>query len=432
MNALNDLPAPLTPSDCDLRHLPSMLLDVARLCDSDMATIATADEFRASVLLWCKAWHQVPAASLPDDDRVLAQLSGYGRVVSEWLKVKDGAMRGWVRCSDGRWYHAVVAEKANEAWESSLKRDHGKFVDRLRKKDKTIQPPTFEQWIAAGKPSDFPLPSAGIPTEIQNPSAGIPTEIALKVKEGKGKEYKEPKTLVGQKPDDVAVEADDDEQGNGKPTEGQQGDRDMAEGGKTQAKTIEGVFGYWKRVTGHSKAQLGDKRIKVIRAALKWGYSPHDLCRAIQGCTLTPHNQGVNNRSQKYDDIELILRDEGHIDRFMANATTPPKAPTKATTGQIPGWWESDDLAQQQAALVGVSGPHPTDTRQTFHGRIRAAIENGGKPPAPVAAAAPAPATPPGERVQMTDEQKAANRSALLSALKGTGVKVMGNAISMD
>jgi hypothetical protein len=110
---MSELPAPLTPADCDLRGLPFMPLDVVRLTDSDLFALATGDEFKAALTLWCKAWLQVPAASLPDDDRVLAHLTGTG---PRWRKLKEMALHGWVKCSDGRLYHPVVAEKANEAW----------------------------------------------------------------------------------------------------------------------------------------------------------------------------------------------------------------------------------------------------------------------------------------------------------------------------
>jgi hypothetical protein len=110
--------APLTPPDCDLRGLPFMPLDVVRLIDSDLAALSTGEEFKAAVTLWCKAWLQVPAASLPDDDRILAHLSGAG---PRWKRVKDMALRGFVLCSDGRWYHSVIAEKAAEAWAFRLK-----------------------------------------------------------------------------------------------------------------------------------------------------------------------------------------------------------------------------------------------------------------------------------------------------------------------
>ncbi len=58
---------------------------------------------------------QLPAASLPNDERILAKLAGYGRDVESWIKVRDEALRGFIECSDGRLYHPVVAEKALEA-----------------------------------------------------------------------------------------------------------------------------------------------------------------------------------------------------------------------------------------------------------------------------------------------------------------------------
>ena len=77
---------PLTPPECDLRGLPFMPLDILRLRDSDLAAEATGDEFRAAVLLWCACWHQVPAASLPEDEKILAHLAGYGRAPREWKR----------------------------------------------------------------------------------------------------------------------------------------------------------------------------------------------------------------------------------------------------------------------------------------------------------------------------------------------------------
>src|ERR1700730_8652907 len=106
---------PLTPVDLDLRNFPYMPLDVIRLRDSDISLVSSGEEFRAAVLLWCSAWHQVPAASLPDDDRLLASLAGFGRDIEGWMRVKEVALRGFVRCEDGRLYHPVIADKALEA-----------------------------------------------------------------------------------------------------------------------------------------------------------------------------------------------------------------------------------------------------------------------------------------------------------------------------
>jgi hypothetical protein len=114
---MSDSPAPLTPADCDLRGMPYMPVEVVRLFDSALYVLSTGDEFKAAFTLWGKAFLQVPAGSLPDDERMLAHLSGAG---SRWAKVRSMALRGWVRCSDGRLYHPVVAEKASEAWQARL------------------------------------------------------------------------------------------------------------------------------------------------------------------------------------------------------------------------------------------------------------------------------------------------------------------------
>jgi len=89
-----------------------MPLDTVRLLDSDMFALSSGEEFKAAFALWCKSWQQVPAASLPNDDRILAHLSGAGH---RWCDIRDMSLRGWILCSDGRLYHPVVAEKAMEA-----------------------------------------------------------------------------------------------------------------------------------------------------------------------------------------------------------------------------------------------------------------------------------------------------------------------------
>lgn len=110
-----NLPDPLTPPELDLRDFSYMPLDVVRLRDSELAVVSSGEAFRAAVILWCASWHQVPAASLPNDDKLLASLAGFGKDVKGWRKLRDDAMRGFVKCSDGRWYHPVIAEKAIEA-----------------------------------------------------------------------------------------------------------------------------------------------------------------------------------------------------------------------------------------------------------------------------------------------------------------------------
>lgn len=120
------LPAPLLPPEVDLREFEWMPLMVRRYRDSRLIATRSGDEIVAATLLWSASWHQVPAASLPDDDAELAQLAGYGRAVKEFRRHRDGAMHGLVKCSDGRWWHHVVAEKAAASW-------NGKLLDAWRK-----------------------------------------------------------------------------------------------------------------------------------------------------------------------------------------------------------------------------------------------------------------------------------------------------------
>jgi hypothetical protein len=125
-----NLPDPLTPPGCDLRGLPYMPLDVTRLLDSDMFAEATGDEFKAAVSLWCKSWTQIPAGSLPNKDPVLAHLSGNA---AKWKRIKAGAMRGWILCSDDRWYHPVVAEKVLAALPGREEFNHKRSAEADRK-----------------------------------------------------------------------------------------------------------------------------------------------------------------------------------------------------------------------------------------------------------------------------------------------------------
>lgn len=112
---MSDLPAPLSSPECDVRGMPYMALHVVRMFDSEFYALSTGDEFKAGVSLWAKAFLQVPAGSLPNNERLLAHYSGAGK---DWSKVRDMAMHGWVLCSDDRYYHPTVVEVAQDAWQA--------------------------------------------------------------------------------------------------------------------------------------------------------------------------------------------------------------------------------------------------------------------------------------------------------------------------
>lgn len=182
---MTDLPQPLTPADSDLRNFPRMPFDVARLRRSKAWLIAKRIPESAFFMmnLWMASWHEKPAASLEDDDDVLADLAMCDP--KRWKKEKANALRGWIKCADGRLYHPVVAEMANAAWFEKLQFSWKKECDRIRKANKlrAAQDLPGLEFPPEPQKQSFGIPNteSGIPAEIQ----GIPAENALK---GKGKE----------------------------------------------------------------------------------------------------------------------------------------------------------------------------------------------------------------------------------------------------
>lgn len=135
--------APLTPAEADLTGYAFMPLFGEQLFGSDFNLEASDAEFRAAVRIWWAAWTQVPAASLPNDEKKLCQLAGLGREgMTKWKKMRPVVMRNFVLCSDGRLYHRVLAPHAIAAWEerkAAIKR--GKASGVARRLKRGIPPP---------------------------------------------------------------------------------------------------------------------------------------------------------------------------------------------------------------------------------------------------------------------------------------------------
>lgn len=192
MNDEQFLPDPLTPADCDLRDFQFMPLDVGRLRDSKLASHVPPTQCWFAVILWCASWHQIPAASLPDDDIELARLAGFGFVVKEWKKVRAGALYGWVKCSDGRLYHPVVAEKARDAWQAKHEQRWKSECARIKKHNQRhgtgIPYPTLDEFLSPDyidpTKGDKPHPSLG--TKKVSPEF-VPGTLDPRDREGRGK-----------------------------------------------------------------------------------------------------------------------------------------------------------------------------------------------------------------------------------------------------
>ncbi len=191
------LPAPLTPPDLDLRDFAYMPVDIGRLFGSEFHAAASDSEWRAGMTLWLKSYHQVPAASIPDDDVALARLAEFGRDTKAWRKVRAAALRGWVKCTDGRLYHPVVAEKALEGWLEKLAQRKSSGAGNAKRWGSEFDPTMIDDAITAASemlkslnPQSRSLSKRPRPQSRQHP-AGTPVPHPESVpiqSQGKGRD----------------------------------------------------------------------------------------------------------------------------------------------------------------------------------------------------------------------------------------------------
>jgi hypothetical protein len=93
------------------------------------------------------------------------------------------------------------------------------------------------------------------------------------------------------------------------------------------AQVIEDIAQYWRDTCGHPRAAVS---VDGIRAEAVWqrltqeprACTPDEIKRAIYGCSLFPYvGQGGRVRAgtpkQRFDDLELICRDEKRIEGFI-------------------------------------------------------------------------------------------------------------------
>ncbi len=97
------------------------------------------------------------------------------------------------------------------------------------------------------------------------------------------------------------------------------------------AESVSLVWGhYCARLSAHrnkkttSKLTRKGKRYKSIKMALL-EHSVGDLCSAIDGMFITPHNLGQNDRGSEFLDVTIAMR-ETNIVRFIGNAANPVPA----------------------------------------------------------------------------------------------------------
>jgi hypothetical protein len=80
---------------------------------------------------------------------------------------------------------------------------------------------------------------------------------------------------------------------------------------------IRSVFAVWLEATGKhpTRTQLSPKRQRLIRNALK-SYPLEDVTAAVRGWRHSAFHRGENDGGKPYHDLELLLRDAQHIEKF--------------------------------------------------------------------------------------------------------------------
>jgi hypothetical protein len=93
----------------------------------------------------------------------------------------------------------------------------------------------------------------------------------------------------------------------------------------TMTAQVQEVFEHWVatcRTLGKGpQPVLSDARRRKIERAIK-DYGTKTCRDAISGITLSKFHMGYNASAKRYDDIELILRDSAHIERFATDWAT--------------------------------------------------------------------------------------------------------------
>ncbi len=129
----NEMPAPLVGPDVDCSDLDGFMLNTERLMASELLALNGNEVIGAALLLWCRAWKQKPAASLPDDDRVNAAFARLS--LPKFRQMKEAIMRGFIKCSDGRLYHRFLSIEAAKAHTKKIQFQEKRAADAKRLKD---------------------------------------------------------------------------------------------------------------------------------------------------------------------------------------------------------------------------------------------------------------------------------------------------------
>lgn len=159
------LPEPPVPPELDLREFRFMKLNVVQLLNSDTWDEACEEPFAAAACmnLWMRAWHQVPAGSLPDNPNRIKKWMGIPSASdADAMRAHEIALRSFVKCSDGRLYHPVICDLAIDAWDKkSTRSDAAREAAKARWNKKKLKDAGAMQEQSDGNADAMPREGEG-------------------------------------------------------------------------------------------------------------------------------------------------------------------------------------------------------------------------------------------------------------------------------
>lgn len=378
---MSELPTPLSPEDCDLRDFPFLPLDIARLFNSEFHARSNDTEWRAGVTLWLKSFHQVPAGSIPDDDVQLARLAELGRDTKTWKKIKGVALHGWIKCSDGRLYHPVVAEKAAEALA-------GKKTQRGRTAKGRLQ----VMLKRLSQASDM-LEFASAETSVQTVLSELSQYLSQTEFDAVSKSVTDSVTEAKRKREGEGQRKGEGKEKNSDPT-GSGGQPPAPPAKSPEDKTRQEIW------------QSG-------RSLLAQGGMPEAQCGSYLGKLVSDYGTEI-----VLDAVRTAVVEQTPDPVSFLKALCQRRKGERKTSAQ---WWSTEELILAKGAEFSLE-PLSGESMAAFKGRIQAYIDNDGKPPAPKPLRVVPSTRPEPETVEVSPE----NRAAALEAARALRPTLVG------
>lgn len=348
---MTELPAPLSPPDCDLRDFPFLPVDIARLFNSEFHARSNDAEWRAGVTLWLKSFHQVPAGSIPDDDIQLTRLSELGRDTKTWKKIKAVALHGWIKCSDGRLYHPVVAQKAAEALA-------GKKGQRSRTAKARLQM-LLKRLSQTADMVEFTSVESSVQTVLselsqhlsQTEFEAVTKSVTDSVTEAKRKREGERKGQGQGK----EIQKTSDPIGSGGPPPSPESEIQEPKGKSPEEKTKQEIW-------------------RSAKSLLAQGGMPEAQCGSFVGKLVADYGTDIVLDAVR----TAVLEQPADPASFLKALCQSRKGGRKTAAA----WWSSDELILATGLQHGLT-PLRGESMPTFKGRIQALLDSDGKPAPP-------------------------------------------------